>query len=155
MTAIITLILIGTAAILLELFLPGGIVGIFGALCLLGAIITTFSEYGFAAGISVAVGVLIMTALALYFWMKNFDRLPWIKSLILTQTVGKDAAPGKNRELLNKTGETLTALGPSGKALIEDKKHDVMAESGYIEQGTPIIVVQADGSKIVVRPTAN
>lgn len=155
MTVIITLILVGTVAILLELFLPGGIVGVIGTLCLLGAIILTFNEYGLGAGVAVTVGILVMTTLALYFWMKNFDRLPWIKSVILTQTVGKDTTPDKNRELINKTGETLTALGPSGKALIEDKKLDVMAESGYIDQGTPIIVVHADGSKIIVRPTAS
>jgi membrane-bound serine protease (ClpP class) len=155
MTVIITLILIGTVAILLELFLPGGIIGVIGALCLLGAIILTFNEYGLGAGVAVTAGVLVMTTLALYFWMKNFDRLPWIKSLILTETAGKDSSPGKNRELLDKSGETLTALGPSGKALIEGQKLDVMAESGYIDQGTPVIVVHADGSKIVVRKSSS
>ncbi len=155
MTVIITLILLGTAAILLELFLPGGIIGVVGSLCLLAAIILTFKDYGTSAGMAVTVGVLIMTSLALYFWMKNFDRLPWMKSLILTQTVEKATLPDKNHDLLDKTGETLTDLGPSGKAFIENRKLDVMAESGYIDRGTPIVVVHADASKIVVRKSTS
>jgi len=150
-TIIITLILIGTVAILLELFLPGGIIGILGALCLLGAIIKTFSEYGFNAGLAVTTGILVFTCIALYLWMKHFDRLPWIKPLILTQTVGNANSPDKNHELIDKTGETLTDLGPSGKALIGNEKFDVIAESGYIDKGTPVTVVKANGSKIVVR----
>lgn len=154
MTLIITLILIGTAAILLELFLPGGIVGAVGALCLLGAAIATFTGYGFNAGLLVTFAILLLTTIALYLWMKNFERLPGMKRLILTQTVGTSEV-GDYLSLLNKTGKSLTDLGPSGKALIEGKKLDVIAESGYIDQGTPILVVEADGSKTIVRPVVD
>jgi len=150
-TIIITLILIGTAAILLELFLPGGILGLIGGLCLLGAIITTFVDYGLNAGLLVTMGILIATFVALYFWMKYFDRLPWMKPLILTEIAGGSNSSDEETALLNKVGETLTDLGPSGKALINDEKLDVIAESGFIDKGTPVTVVEANGSKIVVR----
>ncbi|NOY00067.1 MAG: hypothetical protein GXP30_10090 [Verrucomicrobia bacterium] len=151
MSIIITLILIGTLAILLELFLPGGIVGFIGVLCLIAACIITFIEHGLNTGLLVTLGVVTMTSVILYFWMKNFDRFPWIKPLILTETVGGSSSLDKNNALMHKSGETLTDLGPSGKALINGEKHDVIAESGYIDKGTPVTVVKADGSKIIVR----
>ena len=83
--------------------------------------------------------------------MKHFDRFPWIKPLILTETAGASNSSDKDKALLHKAGETLTDLGPSGKALINGEKHDVIAESGYIDKGTPVTVVEADGSKIIVR----
>ena len=151
MNLIIILILIGAVAILLELFLPGGIIGLLGALCLLGAIVVSFTEYGFNTGLLVTVGILSVTSVALYFWMKHFDRLPWIRSLILTETAGGSSSSDKKSALLDKAGETLTDLGPSGKALIDNEKLDVIAESGFIDKGTPVTVVEASGSKIVVR----
>lgn len=151
MTLIITLILIGTAALLLELFIPGGIVGFLGALCLLGAIVTTFTEYGFNAGILTTLAILVMACVALYFWMKNFEKLPGMKHFILTQTAERPQPTEDESLLLNKKGETLTDLGPSGKALIDGKKFDVIAESGFIDQATAITVIEASGSKIVVR----
>jgi len=150
-TLIITLILIGTAAILLELVLPGGIIGLLGSLCLIGAIIATFIDYGFNAGILVTLGILVATCISLYFWLKYFEKMPWIKPLILTETVGGSSPTNKQFTLLDKAGETLTDLGPSGKALIDNEKLDVIAESGYIDKGTPVTVVEANGSKIVVR----
>lgn len=77
--------------------------------------------------------------------------MPWTKPFILTETVGGSNSTEKQISLLNKTGKTLTDLGPSGKALIDKEKHDVIAESGYIDKDTAITVVEADGSKIVVR----
>lgn len=152
MSIIITLILIGTLAILLELFLPGGIVGFIGVLCLIAACITAFNEYGLNTGLLVTAGVVTLTGIELYLWMKHFDRFPWIKPLILTETAGGSESKDKDSALLHKAGETLTDLGPSGKALINGEKHDVIAESGYIDKGTPVTVVDADGSKIIVRP---
>ncbi len=151
-TLIIALILIGTAAILLELFLPGGIVGFIGALCLIAACIITFADYGFNAGLLVTLAILVTTCVAFYYWMKYFDHLPGMKRLILTQTSEKSQTADEKKSLLNQDGETLTDLGPSGKALIEGRKLDVIAESGFIDQGTPVVVIEANGSKIVVRP---
>lgn len=151
MTLIITLILIGTAAILLELFIPGGIIGTLGGLCLLAAIFTTFTQYGFNAGLLVTLAVLVITCIALYFWMRYFERLPGMNRFILTQASEKPQIPDEKKSLLNQEGQTLTDLGPSGKALIEGQKHDVISESGYINKGTPVTVVVADGSKIIVR----
>jgi len=150
-TLILTLILIGTAALLLELFIPGGIVGSLGALCLLGAIVATFNAYGFNAGILTTLAILVLACVALYFWMKYFEKLPGMKRFILTQTAARPQATERITLLLNQKGVTLTDLGPSGKALIDGNKFDVIAESGFIDQATAITVVEANGSKIVVR----
>jgi membrane-bound serine protease (ClpP class) len=53
--------------------------------------------------------------------------------------------------LLGSTGVALTQLRPSGMASINGQRVDVVAETGLIERGTPIKVVQVEGVRVVVR----
>ena len=74
MVTIIVLSIVGILAVIAELVLPGGILGIIGMLCLLGAVGMTFAEFGMTAG-TIAVAVLFVFGLAtLNIWMKYFKR---------------------------------------------------------------------------------
>ena len=47
-------------------------------------------------------------------------------------------------------GEVITALRPSGKVSINGEYFDVVTEGEFMEKGTPIMVTQASGNRIVV-----
>jgi len=44
----------------------------------------------------------------------------------------------------------LTDLRPSGSAIINNERIDVVTEGDYIERGNEIIVKKVEGSKVVV-----
>ncbi|MEM9283310.1 MAG: NfeD family protein [Verrucomicrobiota bacterium] len=151
MTTILSLSVIGILAILAELVLPGAILGIVGALCLIAAAIMTFVEYGMGAGVA-AVGILVVFGFAtLSWWMKFFHRLPLTKQLILEDAAGNDAELEARQDLVGETGTTLTDLTPSGHARIGERKLDVMTETGSIEKGSEVEVTATRGPTIVVR----
>jgi membrane-bound serine protease (ClpP class) len=50
-----------------------------------------------------------------------------------------------------RTGTALTDLRPSGTARIDGARLSVVTAGEYIEQDSPVIVVQHEGSRIVVR----
>ena len=54
-------------------------------------------------------------------------------------------------DLLGKSGVAKTALRPSGSALIEGERVDVVTEGNLIEAGTPLRVVAVEGLRVVVR----
>lgn len=54
-------------------------------------------------------------------------------------------------ELIGSRGVATTHLRPAGKAEIEHRLLDVIAEGEPLEQGTPIVVVDAHGNRVVVR----
>ena len=54
-------------------------------------------------------------------------------------------------DLIGQRGITQTLLRPSGMAMIDGKRLDVMAESGMIAAGSIIRVVSVNGTQIVVR----
>ncbi|MDF1826622.1 MAG: NfeD family protein [Verrucomicrobiales bacterium] len=149
MTLIIILIAVGLLAVLAELVLPGGLLGIVGALCLVGAVITTFIEYGPTAGVVALVLLLILGIATLGWWMKYFHRLPGTKQLILNEESGKN--PEDRNRLVGQNGVALTDLVPSGHARIDGDKHDVMAEAESIPKGASIIVVSRRGPSLMVR----
>ena len=85
-------------------------------------------------------------------WMKFFHRLPFTKNLVLNAEVGDDEElQARQDAIIGKTGEALTDIRPSGKARIEGEKLDVMTETGVIEKGESIIVVDTRGPSIFVR----
>jgi membrane-bound ClpP family serine protease len=54
-------------------------------------------------------------------------------------------------ELLHQTGAALTPLRPSGTAIINGRRVDVVTEGGMIERNTPVKVVAIEGMRVVVR----
>ncbi|MDF2376625.1 MAG: NfeD family protein [Verrucomicrobiales bacterium] len=153
MTLIITLVVIGLIAILAELVLPGGLLGVVGALCLLGAVITTFVEYGATAGV---IGLFLLIALGIAtigWWMKYFHKLPGTKQLILHNESGK--ADRAAEELVGQPGVALTDLVPSGHARIDGRKYDVIAESGSVRKDAEIVVIAKRGPSLIVRLAEN
>jgi membrane-bound serine protease (ClpP class) len=59
------------------------------------------------------------------------------------------------QELIGKTGTVINDLRPAGKALIDDKRFDVVSKGDYIDKDTAIIVSSVDGNRIVVEKAEN
>ena len=55
-------------------------------------------------------------------------------------------------ELLHKEGVTSSMLRPSGIAIIEKKRYDVVSEGNVVEKDTPVKVVKVEANQIFVRP---
>lgn len=54
-------------------------------------------------------------------------------------------------ELIGTVGKAITDLRPSGTALFGDERVDVVSESSWIMQGSPVRIVAAEGYRHVVR----
>ncbi|MEH7384064.1 nodulation protein NfeD [Bacillus sp. JJ1521] len=149
----IILFVIGIVLILLEFVLPGGIVGLIGV----GAILTSF----FLAGSSMMVisisllVALVATIVVSIILAKVFGkRLHAFKKIILFDSTNTESGyvSNKNREdLIGKQGIALTTLRPSGTAIINDERIDVVTQGNFIERNTKVEVIKTEGSRIVVR----
>lgn len=150
MTLIIGLAVVGIVLLLAELVLPGGIVGIGGAICLLTAVGLTFVNYGPTAGLTAFVSALIFGVIMLALWIKNFHRLPFTRNLVLNQAIDDKSEEKWLESLVGKKGQALTNIAPSGHADIDGRKIDVMCEAERIEKGKAIQVIKTSGPSIYV-----
>ena len=149
MEMVVTLLVLGTILLLAELVLPGLIAGICGLLCLLGGVIAAYYEFGPRTGNAVLIGVSLGLLGGMALWMKFFPNSRFGRVFISKQAVGELNV--EKPELLHQTGVAFTQLRPSGTALINGKRVDVVTEGALIEKDTPIKVVALEGLRVVVR----
>ena len=149
MELVIMLLVAGALLLLLETLLPGMIAGIVGMLCLIAAVFVGYDRLGVPAGHWVLLGVLFGLIVGTIIWLKYFPTSRLARPFVSKSTVGDI---GTDRpELLNQTGTAFTHLRPSGTALINGKRVDVVTEGAMIERGKPIKVVANEGMRVIVR----
>lgn len=151
MTTIIILCVVGILCILAELILPGGVLGVAGAISLVVAVVMAFVNYGATVGTFALLAMTIFGIAMLAWWMKNFHRLPLVKNLILNEEVGDDEELKQRQTLVGQTGVAVTDLHPSGLARFGGTRYDVMAEGPEITRGASVKIVSTNGPSIFVR----
>lgn len=138
---------IGLGILFLELFIPsGGILGLVGTLCTIYGI-WVIIHWNLFAGL-----VVIVATTAYIYGLVKF----WAKKVTLSSDLSgcsgssQEAAPP---DIIGQEGETLTKLGPSGFARINDRRLQVVSDCGFLEKGVKIRVLDVSGNRIVVTKT--
>ncbi|MFF5993742.1 nodulation protein NfeD [Lysinibacillus sp. KU-BSD001] len=149
----IIMFVIGLILLILELFVPGGIVGIIGgALMIISLLFSGASVTHMAYSIIIAMFIAVMGMVIV---MKFFGK----KLHVFNKLVLKDATTTEegyvsntNRiELIGRMGEALTPLRPAGVIIVDKERIDAVSEGGYIDKGKSVEVIKVEGSRIVVR----
>lgn len=133
----------------LETLFPGMITGIIGFLCLVVAVILGYQEFGLRTGNLVLGGVVIGLALGAFGWLKFFPESRFARRFISKSATGElgVAKPA----LLHCTGVAITQLRPSGAAVFNGKRVDVITEGELIDRGVSVKVIEIEGARVVVR----
>ncbi|MGF9909938.1 NfeD family protein [Brevibacillus porteri] len=147
----IGLFAIGILLMLLEIFLPGGIVGAIGFVSIVtGLVMAAYDTQQGLASLGVAA---LITAIVTFLLVKKYGVKGLFNKFVLGDTQRNEegyVAPRDQRELEGKSGITLTTLRPAGVVKVEGKRVDAVSVGGFIEAGTAITVVQVEGTRIVV-----
>ena len=152
---IIFLLVLGLLMVCVEIFIPGGIVGVLGGFCLLGSIVMAFTEMGSTFGLYWAAGVVVVSLLALFISIRILPRSPAGKRLFLgSSEEGFSASEEGLERWVGKQGRAITTLRPAGMMEVGDQRIDVVTGGEYLARGTPVEVVKVDGNRVVVRRAA-
>ena len=149
MATVVTLILAGAALLLLETVLPGMIAGIAGFGCLVAGVVVAYLNFDVRTANLVFLAVVVGLTAGALCWFKFFPQSRLAKLFISQRTVGDIGT--EKPELLHQTGTAFTSLRPSGTAVINGKRIDVVTEGPFVERGSPIKVVEVEGARVVVR----
>lgn len=148
---VITFISLGFIFLLIELFTPGfGLCGICGILFIIFGCYSAFVKLNLFWGVFTA----LLSLLVVCGFFKIFSRSAIWKKMRLVSKETKEEGFTSSQDLsslLNKNGITMSALRPSGVALIEGRRIDVIAEGLFIEQDKKIKVVRIEGNKVTVK----
>ena len=109
--------------------------------------------------VAIAAGVVIFIAASVAIWvvaaklLSDPDSKIGKASVLFYQAKAEDgftASPDQFTSLIGKQGVAVSNLNPAGTALVEENRIAVMTDGEFVEANSPIEVVQARGSKVVV-----
>jgi len=122
---------------------------------------------GLEQGLAVTLAAMVCSLL-LCMWLRQYlPKLPYFKGLILNTTVGSTAAamvgsltnidPMSVGPAIGSRAKAVTDLRPGGSAEFVDAAGGshivaVVSDAGFVTRGTPLVVREAAGNRIVVRP---
>jgi membrane-bound serine protease (ClpP class) len=152
------LVLIGVEVVLIPGF---GIFGLLGGIGMMsGLYMSLLSRLPTSADLSQAGLVLsttvILIAVSAWVMMRTLSgssRLAKSGIFLLDRTdraLGYESAEARD-DLVGDVGRAVTDLRPSGTALFGEERIDVVSESEWITEGTPVRVISAEGYRHIVR----
>lgn len=150
---VLILFVFGIALMVVEAFMPG--FGVFGVAGLISTIISIIlAAVSIRTGMVMLIISLVLAVVVSYFAFRFFEKRGALRHIILAEEERADlgyVAPPDQKNLLGRQGVAITALRPSGTALIGDRRVDVVSEGAYIPQGAQLIVERVEGVRVIVR----
>lgn len=149
----VILFIVGVSFVALELIIPGMVVGFIGLIAIVGSVLYSGANFIWTAYAIVAA--ILAAIIGMVVLVKIFGK----KMSVLSRMVLSDATDTEsgyvsnvNRtELLEKEATTVTALRPSGVAMLEGERLDVVSEGSFIDADKVVVIIKVEGSRIVVR----
>lgn len=136
----------GVVLLLLELVVPGVVVGVLG-----GGVMTWALLCGYRHDHWIFSSVLLGLSIALIpkIIVAGINRMA-LKGA-LTDERGYRAVGEADERLIGREGTAHTVLRPSGIVMIDGRRLDALAETGMIDQGRTVRVLRTQGYQVVVR----
>ena len=149
----IVLLILGIILIILEFFVPGGIIGLLGFGAILGSLFMSGYDFGHML-ISIAIALVVAIVAAVILYRSIGMEKGIFRHIILRDrtTTELGYVSSVNRlELIGLVGKTVTPLRPSGTAIFENERLDVVSEGGFVEIDKEVKIVKVEGMRVVVR----
>ena len=165
----ILIFVLGVALLALEVFvIPGfGVAGILGIILIVsGLAFAMVRNEGFdmpdndytplAKAFGIVLGSIFLGLIASFYFGKKLITSTTFGSKIalndeFKSSDGYSAAKSEYKELIGKTGVTLTVFRPAGKVEIDDEQYDASVRVGLLEAGEEVIVVGYEGMQLIVK----
>ena len=152
MTLIVVLIVVAFVLIAAEVFMPGGILGIFAIVFLLGATVIAYQEMGAPGAILTGTASILGGILVFIATLQLLSRTKLGKGFRLDAKVsGKAVGNNLSSDLIGRVGSTVTKLVPNGLIAVDGNQYPAHSEDGYADLDTPVIITSIRGAFFNVR----
>jgi membrane-bound serine protease (ClpP class) len=152
MDTIIGLLVAAFILVFFEVILPGGILGVIAALCVILASWFAGAEYGAGIGVLTFAGSVVAIAILVFIEYKLLARTSLGSAFFLKSSVtGHSNIAPAEAAIIGREGIALTRLNPTGKVTIDGQSYEAHSQDGYIEANQTIQVVAQDNFKLIIK----
>ncbi|WP_431798785.1 NfeD family protein [Halobacillus andaensis] len=149
----IILLILGIGLIVAEFFVSSGILGIAGVAAIVTSLMLSSADMGQMA-MSIGVALLVTIAVSIILFKTIGLEKGFFKRVILSDATSAErgyVSSVTRLELIGLEGKSITPLRPSGTALFDNERLDVVTEGSFIGADQTVVIVKTEGSRIVVR----
>ena len=147
----VVLQVLGVLVIVAEIFIPSmGILSLLAAGLMFYSLFIAFTHISQTAGMVFLGADLVLVPLLIYAGIRLLAASPLSLQQKLSAKEGVVSQSPDLETWMNKTGKAVTDLRPSGMALMEGRRLDVITDGEYVNSGTRIQVTEVRGNQIVV-----
>lgn len=152
MNAIVLLFLIGALLLAGEVFVPGAVLGVIGALAMLAGCVLSFTHFGFAGGLLATAIAVALLGLVIYIELVWLPKTRFGRKLIVQSSVTATSQPplADLTAVVGKTAEAVTPLVPSGYVMVEGRRYEGFSQSGHVPKGAAMRVVGLDNFRLIL-----
>ncbi|MBT8043114.1 MAG: hypothetical protein HKP10_08585 [Kiritimatiellales bacterium] len=152
LTLYLTLLFAGFVLIGMEIFIPGGILGIFGSAAWISAAVVGWRNFSEPWNMLSAFALLLFGIATFIIWIRYFPKSRIGKGLSLKDSAAEYKSHHDDEIEVGAVGEAVSTLRPSGIARFDGKRVDVVADGEWIEAGQAVKVAStSDGHISVVK----
>jgi membrane-bound ClpP family serine protease len=143
---------LGIIVIIAEIILPsGGILSILATGLFGYSLYIVFTQISSSAGMVFIIADLMLIPVLVYFGLKFLAKSPVTLRKKLSKEEGVTSQDPDQNAYLGCQGITVSDLRPSGVAIVDDERLDVVTRGEYVEKQTEIIVIAVRGNQIIVK----
>lgn len=147
--------LAGFGLLLLEAFMPGfGVAGLSGIVLEIVAVYLTWQAHGLTAALVLALVLLVVTGLTVFFTYRSVAKGRLSKSdLVLNDTQkATETRVSALRAWVGKKAVVATPLRPAGFVEVDGERLSAASSGDFIEKGVPVKITGAEGDHLIVQP---
>ena len=146
----ITLLLAGFILIGTEIFVPGAVLGIFGTIAWIAAAVVGWRGFPEPWNLLSALSIMIMGVFTFVIWIRYFPKSRFGKSLSLSENSASYKSHKTSDIPVGTVGKALSTLRPSGIAMFDGKRLDVVADGEWVEAGESVKISSTSGGHVSV-----
>lgn len=152
MITIILFFVLGIVLLVLDLFMPGVLLSVFGVIAMLAGAASAFNHYGAVGGlVTFGIGATLL-AIALYVEYALLPKTRFGKKFFLHATIeGTSQAPAaETAALTGQEGVAVTPLMPTGQIEIAGRRYEALSLDGHVDKGARLKVTGAQNFSLTV-----
>ena len=148
---VIALIIVAFLLFFLEIFAPGGVLGLLGACALIAASVLAYDTMGIVGSSVILVGGGLLAFALFFIQIKLMAKSKFGRTIQHRDQQHAQTAPVGREDLVGKTGTAMTTMAPSGKVKIANETFEAASNSGLIDKNATVEVVRSEHLKLIVR----
>jgi membrane-bound ClpP family serine protease len=151
MSSIIIFGIIGVICVGMEVFLPGGVLGVIGSVLMLASVYFAYKAYSVLGGAVALTALGIITFVLFKSAMKLAPKTSFGKALFLQNTKkGESVSNGEIEQFIGKDAVVVSNLRPSGIVKIDGRRYNAITQGSYIEKRAVVRVISGRNSQLGV-----